>query len=154
MAFLRPGKVGRWPGAAHNAVALWLGKRCVVVAWLGLLASVLSPPHGSGFLTCWFQGATGVPCPGCGLTRSLSCGIRGMFLESWHYHPMGLLILALFGFTALYSLLPEALQNRLTRSLEARTVLFKALYAAFVTAFITFGVARALLRFWEILPNS
>ena len=41
------------------------------------------------------------------MTRSLSCGIRGMFLESWEYHPMGLFVLALFVVTAAQSLFPE-----------------------------------------------
>jgi hypothetical protein len=139
-----PGALQYWLHAPQGASALWLGKHCVLVAWLGLLLAILSPPHGSGIQVCWFQSATGVPCPGCGLTRSLSCGIRGLFLESWHYHPLGLFILALFAFTALQSLLPQRRRQALSQSLQARPLFFKGLYAAFVVTFVLFGVARAL----------
>jgi len=124
----------------------WLGKTSVCVAWLGLLLATFSPPHGTGFSACWFKVCTGFPCPGCGLTRSLSCGLRGMFLESWQYHPMGLLILGLFATVAVVSLLPRSWQERLMRHMESRAVVFNALYLMFVVTFISFGAARALLQ--------
>ncbi|HWI57550.1 MAG TPA: DUF2752 domain-containing protein [Bacillota bacterium] len=135
-----------WLQPTRRVYDLWLGRHCVWVAWLGLLAATLSPPHGSGFLVCWVQSATGVPCPGCGLTRSLSCGLRGRFLESWHYHPMGLLILALFAFTALQSLCPKTLRDRLAQYLQSRPALFHALYLASVATFLSFGLLRGLLH--------
>lgn len=122
----------------------WLGRTPVCVAWLGLLLAAVSPPHGTGFTLCWLKAATGLPCPGCGLTRSLSCGVRGLFLESWQYHPMGLLILALFVFTAGTSLLPAGRRERLARYMESRAVLFNALYLAFAASFIGYGLVRAL----------
>ena len=139
-------RVHRWLIKPQQAHRLWLGKHCVLVAWLGLLMAVMSPAGGLGIPLCWFQSATGLPCPGCGLMRSLSCGIRGMFLESWHYHPMGLLILALFALTAGQSLLPRSRRERLAQFLESRSACFSALYLAFVTGFVSFGVARALVH--------
>jgi len=138
--------LGRWLQPSQPASAFWLGKHCVLAAWLGLLLAVASPPHGSGMAVCWVQGATGIPCPGCGMTRSLSCAIRGMFLESWHYHPMGLFVLALFLFTAGQSLLPKALRDRLVGLMQSRAVFFNSFYLAFVVAFVGFGVVRALLH--------
>ena len=140
----RASRLARWWSTPRDASALWLGRHCVLVAWLGLLAAVLVPPHGLGFSLCWFQQTIGLPCPGCGLTRSLSCGIRGMFLESYHYHPLGLLILALFGFTAFQSLWPGAARDWLARHMQSRPFLFKSAYVAFVGVFVIFGVARAL----------
>ncbi len=130
----------------ENAYRLWLGKPCVLVAWITLLLAAVSPAHGSGLTVCWFRSATGVPCLGCGLTRSLSCGIRGMFLEGMSYHPMGLLILALFVSTALSSLAPGSLQVRLASYLRERALFFNSAYLIFVTAFVSFGAVRGLIH--------
>jgi hypothetical protein len=140
-------RLKRWLANPQHASALWLGRHCVIVAWLGLLLATVSPPHGFGIKVCWFYAATGLPCPGCGLTRSLSCGLRGLWLESWHYHPMGLLILALFAFTAAQSLFSRPTRERLAQRIRAHALLFNTVYLAFVAAFISFGLARALAHF-------
>jgi hypothetical protein len=137
----------RWLVDPQHASALWLGKHCVIVAWVGLLIAAISPPHGFGINVCWFSGATGLPCPGCGVTRSLSCGLRGLWLESWHYHPMGLLILGLFGFTAAQSLLPWPTRERIAHFIRGRALWFNTAYLAFVVTFVSFGLARTLSHF-------
>ncbi len=43
---------------------------------------------------CFFKLIYGIPCPGCGLTRSLTSLIRGNVLDAFHYHPMFPLVLA------------------------------------------------------------
>ena len=145
----RVGSLRRWLNQPR-ACRLWLGRHCVLVAWLGLLLAALCPPHGVGVRACWLQAATGLPCPGCGVTRSLSCGLRGLFAESWHYHPMGLLILALFVFTAAQSLLPRTHRDRLAQYIQDRSVLFNSCYLAFIGSFLAFGGARALVH-WKDL---
>jgi Protein of unknown function (DUF2752) len=144
---VRPDRLVRWLNQPRRTSARWLGKPCVMAAWLGLLLAVLSPPHGSGISLCWFQDATGLPCPGCGMTRSLSCAIRGMFLESWHYHPLGLFVLPLFVLIAAQSLMRRQLRDRLAKFVESRPVVFNGLYLAFVVIFMSFGLLRALLHF-------
>ena len=136
----------RWLDEPRHAGACWLGKHCVAVAWLGLGLAVLSPPHGFGVPVCWFQSSTGLPCPGCGMTRSLSCAVRGMFAESWHYHPMGLFVLLLFLLTAAQSLLPDRVHGALVRFVQARAFAFNSLYLAFVVAFLSYGVLRAFFH--------
>ena len=140
-------RLKRWLANPQHTRPLWLGRHCVIVAWVGLLVAAISPPDGFGINVCWFYGATGLPCPGCGVTRSLSCGLRGLLLESWQYHPMGLLLLALFGFTAAQSLLPRPARERLAQRVRDHALLFNAVYLAFVAAFISFGLARALSHF-------
>ncbi len=125
--------------------ALWLDKRCVLVAWLGILLAIISAPDGLGVPLCWFHSATHIPCLGCGLTRSLSCALRGLFERSWHYHPMGVPILTLFVATAMQSLLPQAGRSRIKRMLETRATAVVNFYLVFVAAFVVFGVCRALL---------
>lgn len=140
-------RLKRWLANPRHASTLWLGKHCVTVAWVGLLVAAVSPPHGFGINLCWFYGATGLPCPGCGVTRSLSCGLRGMLLASWHYHPMGLLILVLFGFTAAQSLLPRPAREHLAQRLKDHALVVNGMYLVFVATFIGFGFARALSHF-------
>ena len=45
---------------------------------------------------CLFYHLTGLPCPGCGLTRSFVCLGHGRFFESLHWHPLGPAIFLLF----------------------------------------------------------
>ena len=129
---------------SKKAPTRWLGKYCTVAAWLGLALAIITPPHGASFSVCWFKNCTGLPCPGCGLTRSFSCALHGMFLESLHFHPMGLLILLLLITIALASLPPLKLKQRLTRYVESHAFAFNAVYIIFVFAFLIFGMGRML----------
>lgn len=52
------------------------------------IAGVPSPP------VCLFNGLTGIPCPGCGLTRSWVSAVHGDLAGSLAHHPLGWLILA------------------------------------------------------------
>lgn len=70
-----------------------------------------------------------------------------MFAESWHYHPMGLFVLILFLLTATQVFLPHSVRERLERYMQARAIVFNALYLAFVVAFVSFGAARGFLHF-------
>jgi preprotein translocase subunit SecG len=66
-------------------------------------ALLLSPAEsGEGHLTigsitlpdtCTFKNLTGLPCPGCGLTRSLVAAAHGDLRDSFHHHRLGLLTL-------------------------------------------------------------
>ncbi len=152
-AVVRLDKLVCWLKQSDRASVRWLGKNCVVAAWLGLLLALISPPHGSGVMLCWFQQTTGLPCAGCGMTRSLSCAIRGLFQESWHYHPLGLLLLPMFLVVAAQSLLPNTIRDRLAWLIQSRPTLFNALYLAFVAAFVGFGVIRAFLHFNEAMSK-
>jgi len=70
-----------------------------------------------------------------------------MITESWNYHPMGPFILALFAFTAVQSLFPGNVRERLLRYMRNRAAVFNALYLTFVIAFVGFGTVRALLHY-------
>jgi len=50
----------------------------------GLFHSII---ESSQFSLCWFKTITGKPCIFCGLTRSMSCFIRGDFGQAFHYNP-------------------------------------------------------------------
>ncbi|HEX5220893.1 MAG TPA: DUF2752 domain-containing protein [Verrucomicrobiae bacterium] len=139
----------RWLADGDHAPRLWLGRHSTLMAWLGLLLALITPPNGSGFSICWWQEGTGLPCPGCGVTRSLSCGLRGRLVESVQYHPFGLPILLLFAATAVYSLIPNDGKNRVKVFLAGRAVAVNATYLCFVISFVSFGFLRSL-HYWII----
>lgn len=70
-----------------------------VVAMGGVVAIgasfLLSPDHiEDGPVVCPFRRLTGLPCPGCGLTRSWVYAAHGWWRESFASHPFGLLLMA------------------------------------------------------------
>jgi hypothetical protein len=73
-----------------------------------------------------------------------------MFLESWQYHPMGLVILGFFLATAAASLLPPTRRQSLANFMRSNAILSNALFLAFVVAFVGFGLVRAVVVFTHI----
>lgn len=82
--------------ARTNAGSVWATLTSVFAA------SVLLPlPTATGQIAhlpsiCPFYNLTGLPCPGCGLTRAFVCLGHGQWREAWHWHPLGGLIYFLF----------------------------------------------------------
>lgn len=77
-------------------------RRVASSEWLALgglaalgTAFVLSPDHiEDGPVICPFRRLTGLPCPGCGLTRSWVYGTHGWWRESFLAHPFGAVAIA------------------------------------------------------------
>lgn len=80
--------------------AVWQRVRVVVRPWtLVLLALAVGHLMPLAWLTsgpsfCPFKVATGMPCPGCGLTRSSVALLHGDLGTSLYYHPLGAAIVA------------------------------------------------------------
>jgi hypothetical protein len=66
------------------------------VVAVGLLVGALVPlawlTNGPSF--CPFKVLTGLPCPGCGLTRATVALLHGDFATSFHFHPLALPMVA------------------------------------------------------------
>lgn len=87
---------------------------CAGVA-MGLLGLNLT---GLLLFPCPFLSLTGLPCPGCGLTRSCLCLLHGDLPGSLGYHAFGPLVV-LIGLTGLAgSLLPAASRIRFIAFLQ------------------------------------
>ena len=71
------------PLAAVPLLALLLGAALASVAWIE-----------AGPLLCPFHWATGLPCPGCGLTRSVVALAHGDLAGALFFHPLGPLVAA------------------------------------------------------------
>lgn len=39
--------------------------------------------------SCWSRRFLNIPCPGCGLTRSVVATLHGQWANAWHLHPVG-----------------------------------------------------------------
>jgi hypothetical protein len=70
-----------------------------------LAASFLYFPHAlSGPVFCPLALMTGMPCPGCGITRAFCFATHGRFREAFEYHAIWPLILAYFVFLWIYQI--------------------------------------------------
>ena len=61
--------------------ACWSGILIVLGLW------IVTTLLGKGM--CIFREMWGIPCPGCGLTRSVLLILQGRFAEAWEMHPFG-----------------------------------------------------------------
>ena len=62
---------------------------------------------------CVFHITTGLPCPGCGMTRAIVCCCHGRFADSIGYHPLGLIVFAWIVVAAVLRLpFPDAWRRR------------------------------------------
>jgi hypothetical protein len=112
---------------------------------LGMLFLVSHlPPDGAGVPVCLFQAMSGLPCPGCGLTRALSSLAQGHPTAAFGYHPFAFIVLPLFLMLASYNFLPLAARQRLQAFCDRHDRLIRRGYHGFVYAFVAFGVLRML----------
>ena len=112
---------------------------------LAMLALVsLLPADGAGVPVCLFRAMSGLPCPGCGLTRALSSLIQGNPAAAFSYHPFAFLVLPLFGMLALHNFLPQAARQRVQTFCGAHDRLIRRGYHGFIYTFVGFGVVRTL----------
>jgi hypothetical protein len=54
-------------------------------------AWALSPVHPQ--LVCPFRAVTGLPCPFCGMTRSVDAAVHGQMMASLRFQPAGIFLL-------------------------------------------------------------
>jgi hypothetical protein len=110
-----------------------------------LALSFLLPVDGLGITVCWFKSLYDLPCPGCGLTRSVTCISHLEFAKAWTYHPFGPLLYALFVANAALLVVPKAKRESLKRFMSRGERWLKPAYLAIVLSFLTFGVVRIVL---------
>lgn len=112
--------------------------------WLALAALAISfvfPVRGLGIDLCLFHASTGLPCPGCGLTRGLSALSQGDFSTALAMNPFVYALWPTFLFLGVLAVLPRRWREPLELRLRASRVAAKV-YELVFWAFLGFGVLR------------
>lgn len=127
------------------AVFLSRPMRWVSLAFVGL--SVLMPVEGLGVDLCTFHAATGLPCPGCGMTRAMSALSHGQLGAGLTLHPFVVVAWPLAVFLAALAFAPERLVKRLEVRLQPLHLELQWLWWGGLGALLLYGGLRALRVF-------
>ena len=106
-----------------------------------LLLSFLLPMRGFSFSLCPFHWITGIPCFGCGLTRSVCSISSGHILAALEYHPFGLVAYALLIGLLSYAIFPSV-RRRFDSIIQQKSGVVSALKWSVLVMFMLFGALR------------
>jgi hypothetical protein len=121
---------------------------CVALCGTVLLISIFeTPAFLSSLHVCLFKRLTGLPCPGCGLTRAFQAMSHGEFRAVWHLNPFAFVLYPatwlLFLGALLYPWLPPRLLSnarRMAPAVVAATGLLMLAFGAWrIWAVLTIG---------------
>ena len=115
-----------------------------IIALILLMLGIILPSGGMGIPFCMFKRVFRLPCPGCGLTRSVSSVLHGDFLKSWHYHPLGIFFVAVALLFVVNLAMPRRRTVIVRRFFRKHHDSLEILLIAFVTFFIGFGGIRLM----------
>jgi len=110
----------RWELAAYLVRERALGS---AMAGGGIVVAVLAG-IGWDVWPCPFRQLTGLPCPGCGMTRACLAMLRGNWAAVWKFNPFGPVFALFWVVVVVGLLLPEPWRGRLVAILgrfERRT---------------------------------
>lgn len=144
------------PHTAHEAAAQttpvvalprgWLkalltpwSRRAALAAFVG---SFVFPIGGLGVDLCPLHAATGLPCPGCGVTRGVSALAQGDLSYALGANPFVLLVWPVLGVLGALAFLPQARVDALERRLDALEPFFSRAVRVVLAAFFGFGLLR------------
>ena len=142
----------RSPLQHFHADRVILNRLSVFVSLSAIVSSFFIPPDGiPGFAVCLSSYVTGIPCPGCGLTRSISSISHGAFAKAFFYHPFGFIIYPVFVFLGTYALLPKRIKEKVKKYLMTKNDHIGTFYLFFIYSFIAFGAVRFITVFFSRL---
>jgi len=107
--------------------------------------SFVFPLEGLGVDLCVLHAMTGLPCPGCGMSRAISAISQGEFSTAVALNPFALLAWPLFLVLAVVTLAPRGVYARFEAWVSAHSGPITRVYRICFTAFAAFGAIRFLL---------
>jgi hypothetical protein len=133
MGYPKTARWGVWTLATGAAVVL-------------ALSIIFTPETLPGVGGCGFRMLTGLPCPGCGLTRAFCAISHGHFADAWGFNPFGFIFYAL----TLSSLFAPWISRRFPQLLErfSRSSAFIWAPLGLVVAMWIFGLCR-IVYLWR-----
>ncbi len=134
--------------AATNVYSLMFSPLGSVVAPVLLAAAAMLPSNGLGIRVCLFRILSGLPCPGCGLTRALSSLLHGDWAAAFSYHPFVFAVFPALALISVHGLLPGEARRRLRWSFNHHETRLRPLYEGLVYAFLAFGLIRMLVSWF------
>jgi hypothetical protein len=85
------------------------------------------------------------PCPGCGLTRSVTCFIQGEFAWSLGFHPLGWGFALAFAFLGVLAPLPRRWREAVIGRLSRHDTVIGIVLIGYATAVVVYGIARVVM---------
>ena len=119
-------------------------RKAQVIVLIVLVIAIALPSNGMGMPLCMFKRLFSLPCPGCGLTRSVSSILHGDFLKSWSYHPLGIFFVATALLFVFNLVMPRQSTAAVRRFFKKHNDPLEILLITFVTFFIGFGGVRLM----------
>lgn len=119
------------------------GVALVILLGAAILVA-LGKTSGIGIELCWLKRITALPCPGCGMTRSVCHLVQAQWVETVRLNPFSLLVMPWALLSLSSSLWTEPVRLGMRRWLGDRRRSFSIFYGTLVIAFVAFGMLRAL----------
>ncbi|GEM_PF-1487582 len=131
----------------------WLSLMGTLAVPILLIAlAIWTPPSEPNFIVCGFRRLTGLPCPGCGMTRGISALLKGDWRLAVHFNPFAPIVCFISIVWWIRSLSAVMGWHRLMRSLDqwvdrCRRSGFGWVCLGMITAFW-------VLRLWTTLADN
>lgn len=141
----RPAEVKPAPGWRLYWRRQWFGLICAAVL---ALSAVMNGEHPTGgFQMCPMMALTGLPCPGCGVTRSMIHCTHGDFVGALKFHPAGpaMWLAAIIGATSLAW--PERWRRGLAARYREKRKIVEQVTIVGIVLVVGFGVVRLVFYY-------
>lgn len=93
---------------------------------------------------CTFKLMFNIPCPGCGMTRSLSSILHFELVKAWSYHPFGIIVIGIMLLFVFNLVAPTRVAGAMRNLFDWHYEFFEGCFVAFGVAFVSFGLVRII----------